>query len=230
MESTSELHRRKIFAGIAMITAPLFMGVAYLIGPAPRTDPAEQVDEMLAQPGQTEWAFVLYVLGILLFVYAAMGLVHLLRESRPWLGQTGGVLTVAGFVLLAVVMGVYFAAFEVAEIEAATATTLLGNLDNSAVGIALYVGALAVPVGIVILASGLLLARTAPAWTAWLLGIGIIVNAVGDSVSVGWIGFTGIVLVFLALAPLGYELITEPDEAWTHPATFEGFRPVVGAH
>jgi uncharacterized membrane protein YgdD (TMEM256/DUF423 family) len=229
-EPTHELHRRKLFAGIAMIAAPLVLGVAYLIGPAPRVDPVEQVDELLAAPGQTEWAIALYTAGTLLFVYAVMGLVHLLRESRPWLSQIGGVLAVAGFFMLTMLNGFFFAAFEVAEIEPGAAATMIGNLDNSPIGIALYVGVLALPVGIVVLSVGLLLARTAPAWTAWLLGVGIIVNAIGDGVGVGWIGFAGVALVFLGLAPLGYELLTEPDEAWTHPATFEGFRPMVGAH
>lgn len=57
-----------------------------------------------------------------------------------------------------------------------------------------------------------------------------IAQTIGDFTSTNALSLAGIAALALALVPLGYELIVEPDEAWEHPAPFTGFRPATGVH
>ena len=64
--------------------------------------------------------------------------------------------------------------------------------------------------------------------TSYGLAIGIAVAVVGIAlVSTPWIVAAALV-TFVAVAPLGYEVIAEPDEAWVHPAHFQGMHPTLG--
>lgn len=229
MEASAELHRRKIFAGIAMIAAPLLMGAAYMVGPEAVSDTVAGMQALAADPGAAEVGMVLYVGALLLFVYATFGVVHLLREQRPWLSQIGGLLAVTGLILVGVVNGVYLAALEAAQLDVATAAAMMEAVEANPVALLAFTGTLFVPVGFVVLAVGLLRSQTAPAWSGWLLAIGIVVQTIGDFASSNALSLVGITALVLALVPLGYQLLVEPDEAWEHPARFTGFRPAVGA-
>lgn len=231
MDAHAEQHRRKIFAGFAMIAAPLLLGAAYVIGPATKSDATEQIEELVAAGGRVEIGMIFYLSALVLFVFVVMALAHLLREERPWMAQIGGVLAVTGLLLTGVINGSYLTLSEAAQLDVTTAVTLMEAVESNPVSIVAFAGILAFIVGVLILATGLLLARTAPAWSGALLAIGVLVEAIGTFAALDVVALAGIGAMFLALAPLGYELIVEPDEAWEHPAHFEGFRPVTaGAH
>lgn len=231
MERTSELHRRKIFAGIAMIAAPLLAAIAFLIGPALHSDTTTQIAALAEVGGRAEVAMIVGLAGLVLFVYATFGLVHLLREERPWMGQIGGVLAVTGLVLTGVLQGTYLMAREAALMDVAAAAATFDNVLANPVLLVAVGGSVVAAVGFLILAIGLLQARTAPVWSASLLALGAIVQWIGVGVAASTpITVVGFGILFVGLAPLGYELIAEPDEAWEHPAHFKGFRPTAGAH
>ena len=231
METTyaREQRRRRIGGGLALILAPLLMGLAILISPESSTDDAEEVASLAANAGAFEVAALFYLAGTVAFVFGTFALVHLLREREPWLGQIGGLLTVTGLVLLGAFTGGYAVLTEVAVADESLAVSVSGALDSNPVVVTIYAGVMAATVGIIVLAVGLYRARTAPIWSAVLLGAGILVQTIGDFAGSTAISIVGAVGLVFALAPLGYELIVEPDEAWEHPARFEGFRPVVGA-
>lgn len=228
--TTQERHRRKIFGGLALIVAPLLMGVAFVIAPASSSDTTEAVTAMAEGSGRVEIASIVLLAGIAAFVYAVLALVHLLREQQPWFGQIGGGLAVAGLVFFAGMVGLFITVTELAKTDLAGAATLMERMEENPALIIAFVGSSLVTVGLVLLAVGLLRARTAPVWSAWLLIIGALAAELAGWVDSDLFAVVGMGIVFLALAPLGYELIVEPDEAWEHPAQFEGFRPVVGAH
>lgn len=230
MQTHGEAHRRKIFGGIALITAPLALGLAYLVGPATRSDATQQMEELVASGGRVEAGMILYLAALVLFVFAVFALVHLLRAERPWLGQLGGVLAVTGLLLTGVMNGAYLTLFEAAKVDIASAVTLMENLESNIVMIIIFAGAIAATVGFLVLAVGLILARTAPAWSGLLLGAGMITELIGSFASSDLIALIGIAAVFVALAPLGYVMITEPDESWESPVHFEGFFRPVGTH
>lgn len=227
---TSEPHRRKISAGVAMIAAPLFLGAAYLIGPSTGDNTTEEWSELAAAGWQLDVAVLLYITGLVLFVFATFGLVHLLPENQAWLGQIGGALAVIGLLLTGAMTGMYIGLIETARLDVASAVSAAQNLESSAVPTIVHTASIAFPVGMIVLAVGLALARTAQMWAAPLLGAGVIVTFVGDFTTATLVSVVGIALVFLALAPIGYELLAEPDDAWEHPVRHEGLGLAVGAH
>lgn len=225
---TKELHRRRLFAGFAMIVAPLAAGIAYLVAPQMRSDTAEMMEELAAAPGRVDTALIIGLFSIALFVFVAFGLGHLLREDLPWYGQIGTLLAVTGLTLYAATQGGLVAARESAALDPAAAAVVYDNATSNPVMYVAIGGFVAAAVGFLVLALGLTMARTAPVALAAGFAIGVVVVAVATfTFSTLWL-VVGFAIQFLALAPLGYELIAEPDEAWEHPAHFEGMRPVLG--
>lgn len=228
MDTTLELRRRRLFAGICMIAAPLVVGVTYLIAPRLSRDAVEYLTALAAAPGRAQTALVLGMFGIVLFAFVALGLAHLLREEQPWFGQLGAVLAITGLVLFAMGQGALLAAIESAQLDVASAAVVWDNVMSSPTMVAAIAGVVAAGIGFLALALGLVLARTAPLWTSYGLGLGTIVLVVGILASSTVWAVAAAAVLFLALVPLGYELIAEPDAAWDHPAHFEGFHPVTG--
>ncbi len=229
MERTDELHRRKLFAGIAMITAPLVLLIAHLIAPPIGAGTTEEMATLGDAAGRVTAATFLYTATVALFIFAFLGLAHLLREDRAWLGQLGAAFGIVGLVITAGTNGAFLATHEVASTDVAAAVTLFDSLSGNPAMTFLLAGGVLIPIGSILIAIGLAQARTAPVWTAWMFAIASIVQAVGQVGSWTAVSVIGAAGIFLALAPLGYELIVEPDEAWEHPARFEGLRPIVGA-
>ena len=225
---TRELHRRRLFAGIAMIVAPLAAGIAYLVAPQMRADTVEMMDQLAAAPGRVDAALLIGLFSIVLFVFVAFGLGHLLREDLPWYGQVGTLLAVTGMTLYAAIQGGLVAAREAAVLDPAAAALVYDNATSNIVSQVAIGGFIAASLGYLVLALGLAMARTAPMVSAVGFGIGVAIVVVATlAFSTLWL-VVGFAVQFLALAPLGYELIAEPDEAWEHPAHFEGMRPVLG--
>lgn len=227
MDTTLELRRRRVFAGVCLITAPLAIGVSYLVAPSLRADTTEQLTAMAAAPGRLETALVIGLVGIALTVFAALGLGHLLREEQPWLGQIGMLVAVTGAVLYASMQGALVAASEAAQLDVAAAAAVWDAATSNPVMVLAVAGLIASGVGFLILAAGLMVARTAPLWSSFGLALGTIVLIVGILATSTLWAVIGAAVLFLALAPLGYEIIAEPDEAWAHPAHFQGMRPAM---
>lgn len=228
MDANAELHRRKIFAGTAMIAAPILMGAAYLVGPQAVGDTTAEMAALAARPGAAAVGMILYVAALVLFVYATFGLAHLLREQRPWLSQIGALLAVTGLILVGTINGVYPAAMEAAQLDVANAAAITEGVEANPAALVAIAGTLLVPVGLVVLAVGLLRSHTAPAWSGWLFGTGVIAQTIGDFGSINALSLAGVGALALALVPLGYKLIVEPDEAWQHPVRLAGFQPAAG--
>lgn len=228
MDTTLELRRRRVFAGISMITAPLALGVAYLVAPQLRSDTAEQLTAFAAAPGRLEAGLVIGLAGAALSVFAALGLAHLLREDQPWFGQLGAVLAVTGIVLYSATQGALVAASEAAQLDVAAATAVWDASTSNPVLVVAVAGLVAAGIGFLVLAAGLVMARTAPLWSSVGLALGTVVLIVGIlATSTVW-AVIGAAIVFIGLAPLGYEIVAEPDEAWEHPVHFQGMRAMPG--
>ncbi len=222
MDTTLELRRRRLFAGISMITAPLAIGIAFLVAPQLTEDIPGRLTAWAAAPGRVEVALIIGVVGIAFAVFAALGLGHLLREEQSWFGQIGSLLAVAGMVAFTVALGGVVAATEAAQLDVASAAFVYDAASSNPVMYLAMGGLVATGIGFLVLAAGLVLARTAPMFTSYGLAIGMVIAAIGIAlVSTPWI--VGAALVtFVALAPLGYDVIAEPDEEWAHPAHFQG--------
>lgn len=228
MNTQSELRRRRLFAGTCLIAAPLLAGIAAIVAPQLASGTTDRLEAIAAAPGRLDTALVIGMIALALAAFAALGLGHLLREEQPWLGQLGTLLAVTGIVVSGVLVGAMTMASAVAETDVAVAATAWDTATSGATIVVAVAGMVVAGVGALLLAAGLWLAHTAPRVTAAGLALGTIVLAIGVlAASTPWL-VVGYAVLFLALAPLGYELIAEPDEAWEHPAHFEGMRPVLG--
>jgi hypothetical protein len=90
---------RRTLAGLCLITAPLALGAADLIRMSVEGDAQgtrAQFDLIAASPGAWQVATVLNMLGIVLFVPAVLGLLHLLHHRGAVLGHIGGGLLLIG--------------------------------------------------------------------------------------------------------------------------------------
>lgn len=85
-------------------------------------------------------------------------------------------------------------------------------------------GALLFPAGLLVQAVGLYRAQAAPALSAIGLGLFAVAMAVGHRAFSTPLLVAGFVVLTAALAPLGWAVLEEGDEAWEHTPTFRGFR------
>ncbi len=182
----------------------------------------------MATPGRVETFALLYVIGSLLLVGTVLALAHLVREQHPWLAQVGGVLAVGGIVLETLNTGAFMAVLETGKLDATIAVGTLDKLESNPVLVAGFVGSVAITAGVIVLGVGLLRARTAPAWIGALLIVGMVLDLVGNAAISDVAATAGIVAIFVALAPLGYRVMTEPDEAWAQPTPLPDLRPAAG--
>lgn len=91
---------RRTFAGLCLILAPLAFGgsdVIRLSIEGGAEEGAEQLAAIAASPGLWQVAAALNMVGVILFVPAILGLMHLLRERSTVLGHIGGGLALIGF-------------------------------------------------------------------------------------------------------------------------------------
>ena len=90
---------RRTLAGLCLITAPLALGASDLIRISVEGDAQgtrDQFDHIAASPGAWQVATILNMLGIVLFVPAVLGLLHLLHHRGVVLGHIGGGLLLIG--------------------------------------------------------------------------------------------------------------------------------------
>ncbi|HZY66458.1 MAG TPA: hypothetical protein VFE21_11340 [Rubrobacteraceae bacterium] len=91
---------RRTVAGICLILAPLAFGGSDMIRlyiEGGTEEGAEQLAAIAANSGLWQVAAILNMVGVVLFVPAILGLMHLLRERSTVLGHLGGGLALIGF-------------------------------------------------------------------------------------------------------------------------------------
>jgi hypothetical protein len=180
MRDPHAVARRAI--GLAMILAPIAWLASAIVAPQLESDEGAQLAVVAQHPDRWYWFALLTLVGAMLLVPALMGVIGLLRERAPLAGYVGGSLAVLG-VLVAIgdsLEQLVIWQMGAPRADHAQMTALLTRLDDAA-GLTLIftIGALALVVGTVTLAVGLIRARVAPAWAAACLPIAMLVNIVG---------------------------------------------------
>src|SRR4051794_24935072 len=99
-------HFRKTVAGVAMVGAPPFALIAYVVIPKLHTDEGAQLGSIAAHADRWFAATVFSALAIVCAMLATLGLMHMLRERRPVHAAIGGTLAFAGLVAWLCQMGV----------------------------------------------------------------------------------------------------------------------------
>jgi hypothetical protein len=214
---------RRTLAGLCLITASLALGAADLIrisveGYAQGT--RDQFDHIAASPGVWQVATVLNMLGIVLFVPAVLGLLHLLHHRGAVLGHIGGGLLLIGLLGFAAHNAGYYGTLGAVSAPGIdqeqmirfwqAAETVPGNLVSLLMFLIGYV------LGMFLLGVGLFWARVVPRWTAAL----IVLYVVGflfaeESLLLALISW---MLLFVGLGTIGFMLLRQSDADWAKHA------------
>jgi hypothetical protein len=214
---------RRTLAGLCLIAAPLALGAAELIrisveGDAQAT--RDQFDQVAASPGAWQVATVLNMLGVVLFVPAVLGLLHLLHHRGAVLGHIGGGLLLIGFLGLAAHNAGYYGMLGVASAPGIDREQMVrfwqaaGGVPGNIVSLLMFlIGYL---LGMVVLGVGLFRARVVPRWTAALVILSLVVSLFAEGSLL--IALISSVLLFVGLGAIGLMLLRQSDADWAKHA------------
>lgn len=178
---------RRTVAGLALISAPLAFGGSdvirlYIEGGA--QEGAEQLAAIAASPGLWQAAAALNMIGIILFVPAILGLMHLLRERSTVLGHVGGGLALIGFLGWAAHNRGYYGFMGAASTSEIERGQMVGFIEHSMMTpntvyyvLMFLVGSL---LGMLFLSVGLYRARVTYRWAAALFLLGTVLYDVNS--------------------------------------------------
>lgn len=223
---------RKTVAGVCMIASPALLLATEIIHPKEDSDEAKWLAEVSANAGRQYWAHLLALFSLALAIPAILGAMHMLKARRPALGHAGAGLALFGVVSLAVVVGTEFVVWQAAKApgtNTAAMTVLLGRMNESGGILLLYLLALALPIGLLVLGIGLYLARAAVAWEATLVAIPVALGIVSE-IAYGprIIPIVTSILFLIGLGSIGRRVLTESDEEWEHTPEIGGMRSATG--
>jgi hypothetical protein len=221
---------RRTLAGVALVAAPIAFGASDVVRLYVEGGAAEGVEQLAAIEAKIGWwrvATVLDMAGIILFVPAILGIMHLLRRRSVVLGHIGGALALLGVLGFAGHNAGYFGMF------GAAATSELGHAElyeffehaiTATPAIIMYVAMFLIGFlfGPILLGIGLYRARAVPRRTAGLLLIGLVAWIVVAfspwhsniaAIATVWVlisaGFGGVGLSVLAMSDTEWESVGE---------------------
>jgi hypothetical protein len=206
----------------SLVLAPLFSLASALVAPSLASDAGPQLAVIAQHPTRWYWFTVLLLIGSILLVPALLGISALVAERAPRLGYIGGGLAVLGaLVAIGDVMSQFMSWQMVAPgADRAQMAALLHRFDNAGgVSAVFSLGGLAVLVGTVMLTTGLIRARVAPAWVALGLTVAVVMNIAGfGAASNGFVAASWAVLLiamgYLARLVLGGAALRETSAGY----------------
>lgn len=225
-------HFRRTLAGSSLIVAPLVLLAAEALDPnTPQGDLGRTLAGIAEHPERLLAANLLNVLAVVLFVPAALGLLHLLRGPGRGtvLGHVGG-----GLFLLGLLGFMGYSAFNFVLLEMAAAGPVpaevfafgerLGESPGLGIVLLMWLGGLFL--GLPTLAAGLYRAGVVPGWTASLVFLWVVVELTLVRFS-KLAEVSGFVLLLVALGYVGLKVLRTSDEQWarTGPRASHGIAP-----
>lgn len=216
---------RRLASAFCLIVGPGLLLVGWAIFPSVDGDNTVWVADIADQPDRAATGLALVIVGIALSLVGYMALVHLLRERHALLGDIGGGLAVVGTAGIGALMGLELAMIESIRHLGSSAETvaLIEAIGESNALIPLWVAPLVGTLGLVVLGSALMWARTAPMTYGALLALGAILQLLGFFVVQSMVlVIVAFAAMFVAQAGIGLQLLMETDEEWDHAPTFVG--------
>jgi hypothetical protein len=224
MRITNASNFRRTIAGACLIAAPLAFGgsdVIRLSIEGGADEGAGQLAAIAASPGLWQAAAVLNMVGVILFVPAVLGLMHLMRERSTVISHVGGGLALIGFLGWAAHNTRYYGFMGAAS----TSDTDRGEFvrfiehwmttpDTLIYVLMFLVGGL---LGMLLLSIGLYRARVTYRWAATLFLAGSVLWIVNSftpaSESLAAVA-TIQVLIAAGLGATGVRVLAIPDAEW----------------
>lgn len=207
---------RRTLAGACLILGPALLVAVELIHPEGDSDAADMLANIASSTTSQYWAHAIALIVVVLLIPAVLGVVHMTRTSRGILAHAGGALALIGLVGLAALIGTEFVLWQAAKNpDTAAMAALIDQIYKSDGFIPLYLAALALPLGFLLLGVALYLTRTAPTWAAALFGVSPAVQFANElAVGPKWINVAAAVALLLGAGTIGSRLLTETDEEW----------------
>jgi hypothetical protein len=223
--------RRKV-AGLCMIGAPALFLAGSIISPKLDTDEGTLLSNAASHIDRWYLSTVLVFAGFVLFLPALFGLMHMLRERGAVYGNVGGALALLGLVSAIANAGMSFVIWQMARGgDPAQMTALLKRINDTAgTAVPLLFMGLALSIGLIVLAWGLMSAHAAPTWCAMCIALAAVGYALGGPMASAPVFIAASALLMAGLAPIGRMILAETDEEWEHTPEVRGFFPAVGAH
>jgi hypothetical protein len=215
---------RRLAVAAAMVVGPPVLLLTEIVHPEPSSEPAELF--AIATDNASRWylAHALALIALAAAIPIVMGLMHLLRATRPGWGNAGATIALLGLVPLAALVGTEFVVWQATGVDSPAMVQLLERLNESPGIFLVVLFALLFPIGFAVLGVGLYLARVVPRWQAAVLAISMPVLFVGDFAPAKILTLIGGALFVVSVVPLGWRLLTQTDDEWE--ATSRGeFRP-----
>lgn len=217
---------RRLVAGLCLIAAPVVLLVGALIHPQGKEASAAHLAVVATNPDRYYWAHAILLVGLALFLPLILALMHLLRERGPRFAHVGGVLAILGlFGATAIVAVDGVAASQMAQPQANVQemAALLDRIKESPGlrGIAVVAG-VTLLLGMLVLAYGLWRTKAAQPWVAAGGAAGAMTFFVGLATDNQLIFALAFALYLLAFGPLGWRVLRESDDEWSHGSVVVG--------
>jgi hypothetical protein len=178
---TSPIARQAVAA--SMVLAPLLsLGSAFFASAALNSGGPAEVAAIAAHPSQFYLYAILQLVGAYLFIPAFIGVMVLLRPSRPrWADLAGGGLLLGLLVAIGDSAGeLFFWQMGAPGANLAQMGALADRYDDAAGSSLPYaIGGILIIVTSIALSIGLARSRTVPVWAAILIPVGMIANIAG---------------------------------------------------
>lgn len=213
---------RRLVAGVCLIAAPAVLLTGALVHPQTERDGAGHLAAAAENTDRYYAAHAILLVGIVLFLQALLGLMHLVRPRATAFGHVGAGLAMIGlFGATAIVAmdGVAVTQMAQPEADAAEMAALLDRIKESAgLRAVAVVGGLSWAIGMLLLAYGLWKARRAGALVSVLIGASAITLFIAQATDKQVIFAVAFALYLIALGPLGWRVLTQSDEEWADEA------------
>ena len=227
MRFSDSHHFRKMVAGCCMVAGPLFILVAFVVGPDLRTDAGEQMAAIAADLDGTIASALFSLAAVALMLGATLGLMHMLRERMVAYAHVGGAMALLGLVAVAAQFGTFMLAWQMAAdgVQATDVAAYDGLISSTAGVIALQVLGFVGIAGFVVLAAGLYRAHVVDWWMAACFAVGAVLIALATPFESIALGVVASAILAIGLGSMGMMVLRETDAEWEHTPEYGGFRP-----
>jgi hypothetical protein len=211
---------RRFFKNVVtfcLFAAPLLLLASALIAPALDGDEVEQLAVVARDPDRYYLFTLLSFVSSVLLVPVVLGLMYMLRQRAPTLGNLGGSLALIG-ILVSVgdaISQLFIWQMVAPGADQGQMSALLMRFD-SAPGASLIfkIGGPSFVIGMVLLGIGLYRARVVPAWAAAGLPVGAFLNIAGFVVGSNALVDISCAVLLVSLGWIGRLVVGSSDQEW----------------
>jgi len=216
-------HFRRLVAGFCLIAAPVVLLVGAVVHPQIEHEATGHLAVVGENPARYFAAHAILLGGLAVLLFAILGLVHLLRRRETAFGHVGGGLAMVGLLgatALVAVDGIVISQMAQPDVHSEEMAELLDRIKESAGLLAIArISAVALLLGVLLLAVGLARARAVRSWTAITIAAAAVAFFGGQVTDNRLIFAIAFVIYLVGLGPLGWRILRESDEEWERSPT-----------